>query len=295
MPETPLHRPLRGMLLMLASVFCFASLDAAVKHLSATIPVPFLAWVRYLGQLLLMLLVLGPTMGRGLLRTSRPKAMILRGVTMIGTTVFAMMTFRHMPLAEATAVVFITPLLVGLLSGPVLGEKVGRARWIAIAAGFIGVLVIARPGGGISMEGLGWALATAVAYVIYQLQTRILAPTENTWTLLFYTAWVGTAAMTLAMPAFWTTPEIHGFDWVLLVSMGALGGGGHYLLTRAFRYAPASTLSPLLYAQLIWAALYGALFFDHWPSHLSLLGMAIIVGSSLGLALLERHRSLRGA
>ncbi|HEX5394480.1 MAG TPA: DMT family transporter [Rhodocyclaceae bacterium] len=289
------HHRLRGMLLMLASVFCFASLDAAVKHLSATVPVPFLAWVRYLGQLVLMIVFIGPSMGRGLLRTSRRRAMILRGITMMGTTIFSMMTFRHMPLAEATAVVFITPLLVGLLSGPVLGEKVGRAKWIAIVVGFAGVLLIARPGGGISLEGLGWALATAVAYVIYQLQTRILAPHENTWTLLFYTAWVGSLGMSLALPTFWTVPDIHGFDWVLLFSMGALGGGGHYLLTRAFRYAPASTLSPLLYAQLIWAALYGALFFDHWPSHISLLGMAIIVSSSLGLALLERHRSLRSA
>lgn len=290
MPE---HHPLRGILLMLAAVLCFATLDASVKHLSATVPVPILVWFRYLGQLLMMVVFLGPSMGRALLRTSRPWAMIVRGVTMLATTAFGMMTFRTMPLAEATAVIFVSPLLVGLFSGPVLKEKVDRPKWIAIAVGFSGVLLIARPGGGISLEGLGWALATALTYAVYQLQTRLLAPHESTWTLLFYTAWVGTAAMSVALPWYWIRPSIQAWDWGLMIAMGALGGGGHFLLTRAFRFAPASTLSPLLYAQLIWAALFGTLFFGHWPSHLSLLGMAIIVGSSLGLFLLERRRSLR--
>lgn len=292
MPE---HHPLRGILLMLAAVFCFASLDASVKHLSALVPILILVWVRYLVQFVLMVVLLGPTMGRGLLRTSRPGAMIVRAVTMLATTAFGMMTFRAMPLAEATAVVFVSPLLVGLLSGPVLKEHVGAPRWAAIALGFTGVLLIARPGSGITAEGLAWALATALLYAIYQIQTRQLAPTENTWTLLFYTAWVGTAAMTALLPWYWVLPALAGIDWGLLLALGVFGGVGHFLLTRAFRYAPASTLSPLLYAQLVWAALYGGMFFGHWPSHLALAGMGVIVASSLGLALFERHRALRAA
>lgn len=290
MPE---HHPLRGILLMLAAVFCFASLDASVKHLSALVPILILVWVRYLVQFVLMVVLLGPTMGRGLLRTSRPWAMIVRAITMLATTAFGMMTFRAMPLAEATAVVFVSPLLVGLLSGPVLKEHVGTPRWAAIALGFTGVLLIARPGSGITAEGLAWALATALLYAIYQIQTRQLAPTENTWTLLFYTAWVGTAAMTALLPWYWVLPALAGIDWGLLLALGVFGGVGHFLLTRAFRYAPASTLSPLLYAQLVWAALYGGMFFGHWPSHLALAGMGVIVASSLGLALFERHRALR--
>lgn len=286
MPE---HHPLRGIFLMLLAILCFASLDASVKYLAPRIPVPILVWMRYLVHFLLMLAALGPSMGRGLLRTGKAGSLIKRSVTMLLTTIFGMMAVRAMPLAEATAMIFMSPLLVALLAGPLLKEKIGKTRWLATTVGFVGVLLIARPGGSISLMGLLWGLATALAYAVYQIQTRHLVMTENTWVLLFYTALIGTAVTTLALPLYWVPLHPHGLDLLLLCCLGAFGGGGHFLLTRAFRFAPASTLSPLLYAQLLWATLLGGFIFQHWPDGISLLGMVLIVGSSLAMALVERR------
>ncbi len=130
----------------------------------------------------------------------------------------------------------------------------------------------------------------AACYAIYQIQTRQLSPTENTVTMLFYTALVGTVSMTLAAPLYWGGPMPDSIDAMLIASLGLYGGTGHLMLTRAFRYAKASFLSPFLYVQLIWAMLLGWMFYQHLPDLLSVAGMAVIVGSSLSIALLERFR-----
>jgi len=290
---TSAHHPLRGILLMLAAVFFFALLDATSKGLAATYPVPFLAWSRYLVHFLLMVVFLGPRLGRGLVATRRPVLQILRALLLVGVTACMMAALRAMPLAETTAVVFITPLLVAILAGPWLKEKIGLSRWLAVAVGFIGVLLVARPGGGLSGEGIAWALACAACYTVYQLLTRQLSPTENTLTMLFYTALVGTLSMTLATPWFGTIPSIQGWDWLRICAMGLFGGTGHFLLIAAFRHAPASTLSPFLYVQLLWATLLGWLVFGHLPDALAALGMTIIAASGLGLALIQRRESRR--
>lgn len=286
-------RPLLGIGLMLAAVMCFAALDATSKHLSQTFSVPLLVWARYLFHLLLMVIFLGPRLGLGLVRTQRPLANVLRAVMLTGVTGFAMAAFRIMPLAETTALLFVTPLIVALLAGPVLGERVGTARWLAVLAGFGGVLLIARPDGELSTAGVLWTLAAAGCYTAYQLQTRQLAATESTWTMLFYTALVGTALMTLALPLFWAGPSPTWSQAGLICTLGLYGGTGHYLLIRAFRYARASTLSPFLYAQLVWAMLLGWLVYGHWPDHTSLVGMTIIAGSSLLMAAWERRQQPR--
>jgi len=291
MPE---QKPLRGVVLMLIAIVCFATLDAIVKHLANRVPLPLMVWFRYAIHCLLMVLILGPSMGRGLLRTRRPWALTARGLTLIATTALGMAAFRAMPLAETTAIIFLSPLIVSIAAGPVLGERVGIGRWIAVAAGFSGVLLIARPGSGITTSGLLFGLGTAACYSIYQLHTRMLAASENTYALLFFTALTGTAVMSAGLPFYWVPLSLDGFDTALLVATGVLGGVGHLLLTRAFRHAPASTLSPLLYVQLAWAALFGWLFFDHLPDALAMLGMAVIATSSGGLALMENRRGRSG-
>jgi drug/metabolite transporter (DMT)-like permease len=135
----------------------------------------------------------------------------------------------------------------------------------------------------------------AACYAIYQIQTRQLSPTENTVTMLFYTALVGTVSMTLAAPLYWGGPMPDWTDAALIASLGIYGGTGHLLLTRAFRYAAASFLSPFLYAQLIWATLLGGMFYDHLPDLLSIAGMAVIAISSLSIALSERFRQAAAA
>ena len=283
-------RPFLGIGLLLLAVLCFAALDATSKALSQTFAVPLLVWARYAFHFLLMVVFLAPSMRWKLLATERPRLQVLRALMLVGTTGFAMAAFRIMPLAEATSIVFITPLAVALLAGPILGERVGIPRWIAVSAGFCGMLLVARPGGAMSNAGIAWALAAAACYAIYQIQTRQLSPHENTWTMLFYTALVGTVAMSLGLPLFWAGPLPTPWEAAMIASLGIYGGTGHFLLIRAFRHATASTLAPFLYAQLVWAGLFGRIFYGHVPDAISTVGMTIIAGSSIGMAAFERRR-----
>lgn len=284
----PDHRPLRAAVLMLAALLLFALLDATSKHLSQTFNVPLLVWARYAVHLLLMTVFLGPSHGLRLVRTARPLAQVLRALLLVAVTGFAMAAFRIMPLAETTALIFVTPLIVALLAGPFLGERVGPLRWLAAFAGFGGVLLIARPGGALSLEGVAYTTIAAVCYALYQIQTRRMAATERPVTMVFYTALAGTGAMSLALPWFWYGPAPSIVEIIMICSLALYGGTGHYLLTHAFRYAPASTLAPLLYAQLVWAALLGWLIYGQWPDGPSILGMLVIVGGGIAVAFAER-------
>jgi len=286
MPE---QKPLAGIVLMLAAVLCFAALDATSKTLSQTFSVPLLVWARYSFHLLLMVVFLGPSMRLRLIKTRRPVLQTVRALLLVGVTGFAMAAFRLMPLAETTAILFVTPLAVAVLAGRFLGERVGAARWAAVAAGFTGMLLIARPGGELPPAGVMFTLAAAACYAGYQIQTRILAPGENTWTMLFYTALTGTVGMSLALPLFWAGPLPSLREALMIASLGIYGGTGHFMLIRAFRHASASTLSPFLYVQLVWATLFGWLLFGHVPDALSTAGMIVIVGSSLAMAAWERR------
>lgn len=281
MPDTA---PGRGIAMMLAALFCFALLDATSKHLSQTFSVPLLVWARYTFHLLLMVVFLAPSRRSRLLATQRPVLQVVRALLLIGVTGFAMAAFRIMPLAETTAILFVTPLFVALLAGPLLGETVGRLRWAAVGAGFVGMLLIARPGGALITEGIVLCLTAAACYALYQIQTRQLSSTEDTVTMVFYTALVGTVTMSLALPWIWGGPTPTLLEAAMIASLGIYGGTGHFLLIGAFRRATASTLSPFLYVQLIWATLLGWLVYDALPDTASFAGMAIIAGSGILLA-----------
>jgi drug/metabolite transporter (DMT)-like permease len=289
MPEA--HRKVGfAVLLMLGATLCFAALDATSKHLSQTYPIPMMVWGRYTFHCLMMLIFLAPSMRLQLIATTRPRAQITRALMLVGTTGFSMAGFSMMPLAESTAFLFITPLVVVILSHWLLKESISGIHWIAVIAGFCGALLIARPGGALNLQGIFWMSLAAACYAIYQIQTRQLSPTENTVTMLFYTALVGTVSMTLAAPLYWGGPMPDWIDAALIASLGIYGGTGHLMLTRAFRYAAASFLSPFLYGQLVWAMLLGWLFYQHLPDLLSVAGMVVIVGSSLSIAVSGRLR-----
>lgn len=284
-----------AVLLMLGATLCFAALDATSKHLSKTYPIPMMVWGRYTFHCLMMVIFLAPSMRLQLVATSRPIAQITRALLLVGTTGFSMVGFSLMPLAESTAFLFITPLVVVILSHWLLKESITGGHWMAVIAGFCGALLIARPGGALNAQGIFWMSLAAACYAFYQVQTRQLSPTENTVTMLFYTALVGTVSMTLAAPLYWGGPMPDWIDAALIASLGLYGGTGHLMLTRAFRYAAASFLSPFLYAQLIWAMLLGAVFYDHLPDLLSIAGMAVIAASSLSIALMEKLRQASAA
>jgi drug/metabolite transporter (DMT)-like permease len=287
------HHPLRAVTLMLAAMLCFALLDATSKHLSQTFNVPLLVWARYTVHCLLMVAFLGPTHGLGLVRTQRPVAQVLRALLLVAVTGFAMAAFQVMPLAETTALIFVTPLIVALLAGPMLGEKVGLPRWIAALVGFAGMMLIARPGSALAPAGIVYTMIAAVCYAFYQIQTRKMTKTEKPLTMVFYTALVGTAAMSLALPWIWSAPTPEPLEALMICSLALYGGTGHFLLTHAFRHAPASMLAPFLYVQLIWASLLGWLFYDQWPDALSIAGMVTIVAGGITVALVERSAAGR--
>jgi drug/metabolite transporter (DMT)-like permease len=285
----PGHHTLRAIALFLMAMLLFATLDTTAKHLAQTFPVPMLVWARYTFHFLLMLLVLGWSMRGRLIATRHPVEQVLRALLLVATTGFGVAALRIMPLAESTAIFFVAPLIVTVLAVPLLGEKVGRRRYVAVLAGFAGVLLIARPGGTLPATGVAAALVAAAAYSGYQILTRRIARHENAVTMVFYTALVGTAVMALALPWYWSGPMPDWRQALLICSLGIYGGTGHFLLTRAFRLAPASTLSPFQYVQLVWATLLGWLVFGQLPDGLSMAGGLVIAASGVAIALDERH------
>jgi len=274
-----------GIILILTATFLFTLLDTGSKYLTAFFAVPLIVWARYFVHLVFMLVGIAPGMGREIVVTKRPWLMIFRGLLLVCSSLLVVLAFRTLPLAETTALVFSTPLIVALLAGPLLGEKVPLKSWLATISGFGGVLLIARPGGSTFGIGVVYALGCALCYAGYQILTRKLSVTEPAMRQLFYTALIGTIAMSFVIPTYWTG-EIPTLKQALIItSLGFLGGTGHFLLIRAFRETMASTLSPLLYVQLVWATLLGWIVFGHLADLLTTIGMLIIGGSSLSLAL----------
>lgn len=288
-PESsPLH--VSGVVLCLSALFLFAVLDATAKHLSAFLAVPLLVWARYLVHLLIMLLTIAPLLGCSIVVTRRPWLMAVRGVTLAGVTLLAQLALKTLPLAETTALVFVAPLLVAVLAGPLLGERVRLHTWLATLGGFAGILLIARPGGNLHGVGVACALGAALFLAAYQLLTRKLAASEPPLRLLFHTALFGTLVLLPALPVYWDGRLPTLTQGLLVVSLGVYGGLGHFLLIRSLRQTPASLLSPLLYVQLVWATLLGWLVFDELPGTLALVGMLVIGASGFSLAMRRRDR-----
>lgn len=279
------NKKLQGTILFLTALFIFAVSDATAKYMSAFFAVPLLAWARYVTQLVFMLVVTAPVTGRAIVCTSRPWLMIFRAVMQVSSTVFVLMALQILPLAETTALVFITPLLVALLAGPLLGEKLRLGSWLATLMGFAGALLIVRPGGAMAGVGVAYSLGAALCYSMYQILTRKLAASEPPMRQLFYIALVGTVCMSCALPFFWTGIMPSPGHALLILSLGFYGGAGHFLLISAFHQTPASSLSPMLYFQLVWAMLLGWIVFGHLPDLLSVAGILIISVSGLSLAL----------
>ena len=266
---------LAGIGLVLAAVACFAVLDTATKLAVTVVPVLMGVWFRYAFQAVATTLVLLPRHGPALLRTAHPRYHVLRGALLLATSVFAFLSLRHMPVAEFTAIVLVVPLAITFLAATVLKEHVSPLRWVLVIGGFAGTLIILRPGG----EAFGWATLFPVGLVAcnawFQVLTSKLARTENPLTLHFYTGWVGTLLASLALPLVWQAlPSWHW--WAVLALMGAMGTVGHFLLILAYQRAPASTLTPYLYAQIGFAMLGGWLVFGQMPDAASLMGIGLV-------------------
>lgn len=276
--------------LIMLALMCFTALDATAKHLSERHPVPLIVWVRYTVHFVLMTALLAPRMGWALVRTEHPKLQVVRGLALWLTTACVMAALSTLPLAETLALAFLSPLLVVLLAKPLLGEQPSRFIWLATAMGFGGLLLIVRPGGAVAGPGVLFALATAVMYASYQLLTRKLSHVETPTTLLYYTALMGTVGASFMVPFYWSSAWPDAHDTLLFATLGLWGGGGHFLLIRAFSRAPASSLSPLFYVQLIWQTLAGYLVFNHLPDAYAVTGGLVIVASGLIVLWSQRTR-----
>jgi drug/metabolite transporter (DMT)-like permease len=253
------------------------------------LPVLEIAWGRYLFHLAVLPLFLGGQTLRSSFRSTRPGLQILRSSFLLGSTVFFFLAVKYIPLADATAIGFVSPLLVTGLSVPILGEHVGVRRWIAVIIGFASVLLIIRPGFGMVHWAMSLPVLTATCFSLYQITTRILSRSDRTHTTYFFSATVGLAVTTACLPSLWVTPDFWG--WVSLIFLGSAGGFSHYLLIRAFAIAPASLLAPFAYVQLIWSITIGYLWFGDFPDLWTIGGGVIICLS--GLYVLYRERRVR--
>lgn len=282
------HHPVRGILYMMGALALFALLDTVSKTLASRHPVGVVVWGRYCAHFVITLVAFLPRYGTALFKSARPGLQLVRGLTLVGTTGAVVAAFQRMPLAEVTALVFVTPFLVMILAVKFLGEKMPAWRWIPVIVGFSGVLLIARPGGNAFEIGVLYVLLGAGCYAAYQVLTRKLSAVDRSVTQLSYTALVGAATMCLLLPKFWVPGAIDLRDWLLIGSLGVLAASGHFLMILALRAAPATTLSPFTYAQLVWATLLGWLVFGDFPDRLALAGMGIIVASGVVVACTER-------
>jgi drug/metabolite transporter (DMT)-like permease len=272
-------RLLRGILLIMLAVFLFSAMDTLAKFMLRSYPLPPLIWARYAVHFGFMIALFAPRMGLRLVHTQRPLLQLLRGLALVASTGFFYLALTYLPLAEAAAISFVAPVLVASLSGPMLGERVTRRQWIAVMMGFLGVLVIIRPGGGLLNFAVVFPLMSAFVFALYQILTRKLAGREDPFTSLFYTALVGTVVTTAGLPFAWQTPTL--LQVAIMIAMGCLGGLGHYLMIHAVERASPSALAPFIYTQLIWSTLLAFLAFREFPDPTSLLGMVVIASAGL--------------
>jgi drug/metabolite transporter (DMT)-like permease len=283
---------LTGIALMCGAVACFALLDTTAKYLNLYMSTLQVVWTRYTGAFLFPFLVSQPWTRPGLTRTKRPVLQLVRSVLLLASTLCNFAALRYLQLDEAIALIFSTPFFVAALSGPMLGEWVRWRRWSAIAVGFVGVLVVTRPGAAGFQPAALLSLFAALCYALYSITTRILARTDSNETTLFYSNIVGALALLPVVPLVWTTPG-DPVVIALMVATGAIGSFGHYLLIAAHRLTPAAVLSPFIYTEIVLVTALGFLVFGDVPNRFTLTGAAIVVAS--GLYILHRERKLRGS
>jgi drug/metabolite transporter (DMT)-like permease len=277
-------RPGVGIALVVTMAACFASMDTTIKAIGVVVPVLVILWARYGVQAATMALWLLRSRGRpggATFRAAHPRFQLVRGLLLLASSMFGFFGLQHLPVAEFTAINMLTPVIVTLLAGWLLHERISPLRWVLVGGGFVGALVVIRPGSGL----FGWAvllpIAGSVTYASFQVLTSRYAALESPYTTHFYTGLTGSlviAALLIASPVdllpAMRAAEARHLGALLLI--GLLGTAGHLMLAIAFGLAPASTLMPFLYAQIGFAAVIGWLAFRHAPDSWGWLGIGVI-------------------
>lgn len=289
------HRPFVGIVLLILSTWALSSLDAGGKWLMQFgLSLIVLSWVRYLIHAVLVLAFTVPSRGLSIFKSKHMKFQIFRGTIVLTATMTFFSALRYLPQAEATSINFLAPLLVLCLAPFILKEPSRIFRWVAAFCGFMGVLIIVRPGSGLHPLGVMFGLMTAGIFSMQFLVTRKLAEDDSMTTLL-WTGLVGTALSSVLVLFYLDDVarilvEYRWIDWLILVSTGIFGTLGHWLQIKAYQNAPASLLAPFVYLQIIAATFIGWVVWRQFPDALSWLGIAIVIGSGVAASMVEwRH------
>lgn len=282
MSKLPAGTP-KGILLVMTAVVFFSVGDLLAKQLTRDYPIPLIVWARFTFHLLFVIVALGPRHRLALFRTRFPGIQFLRGLMLLFGSIFFITALKYMPLAETTAIAYLAPILVTLMSVVFLKEKVDLGRWIAILCSFVGVLTIIRPGSSVFTWAVLLPIANALAFATYQILTRRIAGLESPYTSILYAGLVGSLLSLATLPEAWTLPKspVH---LLLFLGIGILGSAGHLILIKAYNHAPLSRLAPFSYSQLIWVAIIGYVVFDDFPDAWSLTGIAILLASGIYIA-----------
>lgn len=284
----------RAVLYMLLVAILIPLLNASAKFLAARYPILEITWARYAGHFFYMMLVFAPRRGLALLAAQRPVLQLVRSTLICFSTMFFITALAYVPLTTATAISFTGPFIVTALSPILLGERVGAARWAAVSVGFLGALVILRPGTG-DMNPAGFLVLGAATFsALYQIMTRKLASLDAAETSITYIALAGFLLTTIPLPFVWVTPSSL-LDWAVFVALGIFGGFGHYFLVRAFELAPAPFVSPFNYLGLIGAAILSITIFGQFPDLWVFVGAGIIAASGIFILFYGQRQRARKA
>lgn len=286
-PTPPRTDLLLGSVLMLAAMVLLPIMDGLAKGLSERYPVAQVVWARYFFHLLCMLPLLLWRYGTRALVPQRLGLQLVRGALLLAATFMFFVGLSLMPQATVLALFFVSPAVVTVLAPAILGERVGVWRLVAVLVGFLGVILILRPGAGVWGWGAVFAMGAGVMHGFYMMFTRRLAGSAPPLVTLGYTAVLGALVMSLLMPFVWVPPDAR--DMLIMVSLGVLAAGGHFLLIKAFDHAPATWLAPLGYAEIVTAVIFGFFAYRHLPDALTWLGIAVIVAAGLWVSLWERR------
>jgi len=269
---------LRGILLSIAATLIFSVSDAIGKHIAMTYGPLMVSFARFVFSFATILLIFPLRLGEAV-RTRRPGLQVARSLAVIGANTLFFIGLRYNPLADMVAIGAATPFITTILAIVLLGEKVGVRRWTAMGIGFVGLLIIVRPG----LEVRDWTyfmpIASGTFWSVYVILTRKAGGVDPPLTQLFYAPLAGSVAMSAAAPFYWEMPQ--GHDWALLVVIGTCATIGHLVLIKAYRLAAASVIAPYAYVNIVFATIIGYLVYGDFPDHWTLVGTAVVVGSGI--------------
>jgi drug/metabolite transporter (DMT)-like permease len=280
--------PIKAIALAVSATVLFGSSDTISKYLSGSLPIVEFIWIRYV----LFLIMAACLVRRRSILPRNPGLQITRGLCVVGSSILFVYGVRQMTMAQATTISFLSPLLITILSIPLLGETVGPRRWAAVAVGMLGMLVVVRPGLGGFQPAALFGVASAFCWALALIITRKISSSDTPQTTVLWSAGIGTAVLSLILPfqAIWPTPKQLGLSLVL----GVLASGGQWVVILAHRIAPASLLAPFFYSQLLWVSVLGFLVFGNLPDVWTIVGATIIAASGLYTAHRERVRRQEG-